>query len=325
VPRSRAAAQLAAKAAPVPELKDLLRKRARKFLAVLPKALSDEDSDAVHDLRVWSRRLQQVLVTMYPKPRPQQANDVVRALRRARRALGEWRDCDVLIALLERRMHRVRNPQEHRAWEEACEAVKERRARAMRQGRRKLAHRRLFAVGQNIARLKPSAAPGAGGADGAPADPAPALSAAIRAAQRQWRLSLAHALETTELADIHAFRIQSKRLRYRVELARDLGADGAGLVLKLLKSLQDDLGRLHDRSECARVAVEALAERGFLLREPRAASLMLRRLARERELERAQGLATMHEAEQKAAEVERWVEEYGAAAGPEKIAPEPAA
>src|SRR5215469_15681560 len=45
----------------------LVHERVRRFMKLLPEVLNSEDVEAVHDLRVWSRRLQQVLVTMFPK------------------------------------------------------------------------------------------------------------------------------------------------------------------------------------------------------------------------------------------------------------------
>src|SRR5215470_5204720 len=93
-----------------PQLEKLLRDRVRKCVGLLPKVLAEDDPDAVHDLRVWSRRAQEVVVTLFPKPLPPEARAMVRTLRRARRSLGTWRDCDVLAELLERKVRRIRNP-----------------------------------------------------------------------------------------------------------------------------------------------------------------------------------------------------------------------
>ena len=94
----------------------LVHERVRRFMKLLPEVLNSEQVEAVHDLRVWSRRLQQVLMTMFPKVQENRVDSVIRALRRARRGLSGWRDCDVLIALLDRRLRRLRDPDEQRAW-----------------------------------------------------------------------------------------------------------------------------------------------------------------------------------------------------------------
>ena len=54
-------------------LESLLRDRLRKFMSLLLKVLAEDADDAVHDLRVWSRRLQQVVAALssnrsHPKP-----------------------------------------------------------------------------------------------------------------------------------------------------------------------------------------------------------------------------------------------------------------
>ncbi len=294
-------------------MSDLLRRRLRKFMRALPKVLSDEDPRAVHDVRVSSRRVQQVLVTMFPKPRSGEARQVVSALKRARRAVGGWRDCDVLIEMLERRFRRVRNPEERRAWKCVLDLAARKRKRELRRALRRLAHRRLFTLAQNVERLTESASrdsdstpsngaghPGAAGV----------LSDSIRDACRQWRDSLSRAIQTRDPADAHTFRIESKRLRYRIELARDLGADDADRALEFLKSLQDRLGRLHDRGECDRMAAEALASPDLLMREPRSVSLLLRRLAKEQERERGETAGILSEASDRADSIENWIATY---------------
>ena len=315
--RAAADTAVAPEAIAPPSLRELLAKRLRKFVTVLPKALGEDNSEAIHDLRVASRRLQQVLVTMFPKPRSDQARRIVRVLQRARRAVGGWRDCDVLVELLERRIRRLRNPEERRAWETVHESVQERRANEIRRARRKLANHRLFTLAQDVARLT---APGPdqsdAGADGAGGiGAADALGQSISGGWQQWRDSMARAAETLDPPDLHAFRIQSKRLRYRIELARDLGALDCDPVLEFLRSLQDGLGQMHDRSECFRMAAEALASAKLLIREPRPASLLLRRMATEQEAEHAKATEIIAAAREGSQRVERWVQEYCAAEG----------
>jgi CHAD domain-containing protein len=89
------------------QLEKLLRVRLRKCMALLGKVLEEDDPTALRDLRVWSRRLQQVIITLFPKTLPAEGRIIVKALRRARRSLGPWRDCDVLIELLERNARRI--------------------------------------------------------------------------------------------------------------------------------------------------------------------------------------------------------------------------
>lgn len=268
------------------ELEKLLRARLRKFMGLLPAVLADDEPEPVHDLRVWSRRLQQVVVALCPDPMPEDARRMVRALKRARRALGGWRDCDVMLDLLERKLRRIRNPGERRAWEKIRDWIAKRRERAMRRARRKVAKRKLFTLGQCARRVADEALPHTGEGDGgAGADPGVVLAAAIGGGYERWRQALARAHETLAAQDVHRFRIESKRLRYRIELARDLGDEEAGSALESLRELQDGLGRWHDHGELARLAAEALADPAFLLAEPRVAGTVLRKLARDNAVE----------------------------------------
>jgi CHAD domain-containing protein len=321
-----AIARPGADTAGVPELRDLLGKRLHRFVVVLPRLLGGNDSEAVHDLRVASRRLQQVVVTMFPKPRSHEARRIVRVLRRARRVVGGWRDCDVLIEMLEHRVKRVRSPQERPAWEQVLDAARKRRERELRRSMRKLANHRLFTLAQDVGELDVGKLSGAVLEAGKLTGPAPDQAAAgngaggegaagvlaksISGAWHRWRDFMARAEASSESADLHAFRIDSKRLRYRIELARDLGAADCDSSLKVLKSLQDGLGGLHDRDQCALMAANVLANPDLLIRDPRAASLMLRRMAKERELERAAAVRILAEARAQSHRIERWVESY---------------
>ena len=78
---------------------------------------------------------------------------MVRALRRARRSLGAWRDCDVLTVLLERKVRRIRNAAEKRAWEMTRDFAMRRRERQMHRARRKLASRKLLTLAPRAKKL----------------------------------------------------------------------------------------------------------------------------------------------------------------------------
>ena len=70
----------------------LLRKRVKKFVALVPAVLTAKDPEVVHDARVAGRRLQQAVSAFFPKPRSGKARQLRRTARRVRRALGDWRD-----------------------------------------------------------------------------------------------------------------------------------------------------------------------------------------------------------------------------------------
>jgi hypothetical protein len=84
------------------KLQALALRQLDRFMSLEPKVLRGEDPEAIHDMRVASRRLQQVLDLIYPPPAPREVRRFRRRIRRCRRALGEVRNCDVLLARVEK-------------------------------------------------------------------------------------------------------------------------------------------------------------------------------------------------------------------------------
>ena len=253
----------------------LLQDRLQRFILLLSKVLSQDSVDAVHDLRVWSRRLQQVISTISVHSSSPEVRLMVRALRRARRAVGGWRDCDVLLDLLERKARRVRNPGQKVAYEMVRHLALDKRKQEICRARSKLANRKLFSLAHRAQNLLHDLSQNEEQAA------EEVTSRSIAEGYAEWRQALSCACESYETARIHAFRVRTKQLRYRIELARDLGDGGAELALKSLRSLQDVFGSWHDNIQMMRLAAEALADSEFLLKHPTSAALLLRKLDRD--------------------------------------------
>ena len=100
----------------------------------------------------------------------------------------------------------------------------------------------------------------------------------MRAAYTQWQVARSRALSSFTPSELHAFRIQTKRLRYRIELLRDLGSTTAPAALASLKTLQDELGHWHDNLELATITARALGNPQFLIQFPRSAVAILRKM-----------------------------------------------
>jgi CHAD domain-containing protein len=303
---------------------ELVRQRVRRFLKLLPEVLNGERPEAVHDLRVWSRRLQQVLVTMFPETQQNRANSVIRTARRARRRLSGWRDCDVLMVLLDRKLRRLHDREEQRAWQVVHVHLVKRREKEIRRARRGLARREFFTLAQRTEDLlKQSGLVPESGHDTGNAQFISTVSEFVKTAYAEWQAALARALESTSQADTHMFRIKTKKLRYRIELASELGYKELRLQLNWLKQLQDRLGQWHDRAEFPRIATEAIADPKFLLDELRPASLLLKRLARERLSEETNVKLLLSAAKDGSEfqELEAWIGNHSGAAGSLDITP----
>ena len=195
---------------------NVLRKRLRRLGTLLAEVLGEQTPEAVHDLRVWSRRVQQTLAALFPGSRSRRLRSLRRTLRRSRRALGAWRNRDVVLQRLARKQRQTRSAEKQRAWALVIDSVRKRRRREVRRARRRLVRLDLFDLAEEVEALLK--APGASG-DGASASP----HDIVAAARAQWQAALSRALEDRRVENIHGFRIQTKRLRYRIELLRDLG------------------------------------------------------------------------------------------------------
>ena len=91
------------------------RRQLNYFISLEPKVLKGDDPDAIHDIRVASRRLQQVLDLIEPSPRAPKVRKIRRAIQRSRRALSVVRNCDVLLErtgriLARKRAARTKSP-----------------------------------------------------------------------------------------------------------------------------------------------------------------------------------------------------------------------
>ncbi len=271
---------ISAVAAPV-ECERLANDRVGQFMKLLPELLNGERAEAVHDLRVCSRRIQQILLTLFQGESAGGPSQVIRAVRQARRGLSGWRDCDVVMALLDRRLRRLRNSDERQAWQAVRDYLARRREKEIRRARRRLAKRKLFTLAQRARDLVSDRESNSASNDSADTRPIEIVEGFIKTAYSEWQAALTAAADTENPANAHRFRIKTKQLRYRMELARDLGDDEVSRPLSWLKSVQEHLGQWHDRVQLARIAMDAFTEADLLLTAPRSASLLLKRLARE--------------------------------------------
>jgi CHAD domain-containing protein len=251
----------------------LLRKGLRRFVNDVAKVLTSEDQGAIHDLRVWSRRLQQVLVGLYGETPPRRARAMHRVLRRTRRAISQWRNYDVVIDAVKRHVRRARNEERRRAWSIVLKSAAEARRREVRRARKRLMKLDVFGL-----RAAGEAVIEAGGPAHNTLDAS--FWAAVSRAHDRWREAYAKALKSKQAEDVHAFRIRTKRLRYRIELARELGTEGTKELLDWFRKLQDGLGRWRDRVELGRVIAGSIADPDHLLKESRASIVLLTELGR---------------------------------------------
>lgn len=92
-------------------LKRILLERYEELKSFEAAVLKAEDSEAVHSMRVSSRRLQAVLKTFQEAFSPKKFKKIYSYIRTLKNVLGEVRNCDAFIEKLE--TYRVLNNDEH--------------------------------------------------------------------------------------------------------------------------------------------------------------------------------------------------------------------
>jgi CHAD domain-containing protein len=250
----------------------LLRKRVKKFMALAPAVRADAEPKTIHDARVWSRRLQQAIAALFPKPRSAKVRRLRRTPRRLRRALGEWRNCDVLLEMVAKQQRRTRSEAKRRAWGLVHDYLLQKRSKDVARAGKKLQRLDLGDYTTLAQRLLGQP----------PEDPPEFLMARLgesaRRAWSKWQTALSRAQETRAEDDLHGLRIATKDLRYRTELLYDVGDREVKAQLESLAALQEALGVWHDREVLHEAVAEALSDADILLNHLQAARILLAEL-----------------------------------------------
>jgi CHAD domain-containing protein len=212
-----------------------------------------ENIEAVHDIRVATRRLRsafRMLGRYYPKK-------TVRKLRKPLRALasclGQLRDLDVLIDNL-RTYTATLTIEQQRALDPLL---------ADWQARRAQAHRSLVELldGSNyddwVARVEDFIEAKDTSESPRVADVVPALIWKRYGRVREYE----RRVKQPSLSVLHALRIEDKRLRYALEFFAEATGERTSFLLEPLIALQDHLGELHDADMATQLIAEFIAAR----------------------------------------------------------------
>ena len=201
------------------------------------------DTEAIHQMRVQTRRLRAALALFAGVLRPGKRAGRSR-LRWLARSLGRVRDVDVIAALLEERHLPHLSGVEAARLEDLVAALKERRWRLHRKLKALTARRRYARLKEAL--LDRARRPRFRKSGHEDAMAARFLTDRI---QREARRVSGHRGMTErapDAADLHALRITIKRLRYVLEFH----AETCGLAFDeertLTRDLQDCLGEIHD-------------------------------------------------------------------------------
>lgn len=239
----------------------LLRQHLVSLLKAMPAAQAGDET-SVHEARVASRRLREALPVLGARADVHALDRAERRVRRLTRALGPVRELDVTLLLLAeldgkgaavpRALGRVRDTVTAERLERRREMLEEITPSRLNQLRKRLV---------KVATPDSPAVP-----------PADELAEARRQAgkrARHLRAAIEHA-GGIYLADrLHRVRVAAKKLRYALEIQRELTHSRTTARLNRLKTQQDLLGRMHDleilidRTRAVQEAMPAADRRGM--------------------------------------------------------------
>jgi CHAD domain-containing protein len=265
----------------------------------MPAVMAGEDPEAVHKVRVASRRLgaaMDVAADCFPRKwyRP-----LHKTAKRITRALGDVRDRDVMLEALARDRERATDP-ERRAIDHLIAGVKRDRKRARKEMVRFLAKlddegvrketKRRFPRSKRARAVKgdtrgtrhPNGEGRGQPGQEAPQDdgsagmsrrvPLPSLDPEASLETNARRVLAVRVDELFRYGPIipdaeasealHDARIATKRLRYTLELFRLVFQDDGERAIEQLKDLQEELGVLHDHDVRIALIVEELSALG---------------------------------------------------------------
>jgi len=216
----------------------LLRQRLVSLLAAMPAAQSGDET-SVHEARVASRRLREALPVLGASASARALFRVDRRVRRITRALGPVRELDVALLLLAE--FEGRGAAAAGAVARVRDAVIGERQKRRRDMLDEITPSRLDKLRK---RLVDVAAPPSGGASPADALAEASGQSALRAQRLRAAVNRAGGLYLPDR--LHRVRVAAKKLRYALEIHRELLHSRSRMHLTRLKTQQDLLGRMHD-------------------------------------------------------------------------------
>ena len=244
--------------------RDLLRERTEAFFACLEEAPLTFDVEAIHDLRVASRRLRAGLQLFAPCYPSADIRRLRKDVRRLTRELGELRNLDEALLFFERTAGELEGP-----GRELAEIIAEDFRRRQAEERERVEpilrdlqggslRRRMLDTASHPFLLQPP--------EGS-IDPLTPLAGFARDALDEALTPVSELVSTArdeaQSQAQHNLRVAVKKFRYRVELLAPALGEAAGEIRSALKQYQEVLGKMHDLDVFAEEASGAAADPGL--------------------------------------------------------------
>lgn len=244
-----------------------LRLHFERMLYYEPGTRAGTDVEALHDMRVSTRRMRAAFRVFGDYYDPGLRRHLLRGLRRTGRTLGALRDLDVFLQNAQLYLAGLPAGRQNEldlffeAWQRRREKVRNRLLKYLDSDdyRAFVEDFREFV-----------STPGMGSIDDQVDGPLPVLVRQIAPRQIYTRYEAVRAyegiLEHASITTLHALRIDGKRLRYTLEFFRETLGKEVDDVISIMVRVQDHLGALHD-ADVARIMLRRFMEK--LLRQAR--------------------------------------------------------
>ena len=215
----------------------LLSQRLTTLVDAMPAAQAG-DMQSVHQARVATRRLREALPVLRASVSTRSLGRVRRQVRRMTRALGPVRELDVALHHLDELA--VRHVVSPRAIARVRQAVAYERLKRRREMLAEITPGKVEKLRQRLGRVHSDA-------------DAPEAAAALEEVTQQVTRRTRHLSAAIDRAGglylpdrLHAVRVAAKKLRYVLEIDRELRRSRTTSRILQLKRLQDLLGDMHD-------------------------------------------------------------------------------
>lgn len=222
------------------------RRHVKRFAELQAKVLKNNNPKAIHDFRVVTRRLQQLLDLLYPKPRPKRIRKLRRTIQRSRRLFSRVRNCDVLILRVD--SYLARKETAHReSWAEFKVYLEHQRSKSFEKAAAKLSEFNRAEILAGLRNAINSVPP-----DGARTQPPVHESFQTRFTAELdslWKVFFGYVAKSRTASSpgaLHRVRIAGKRLRYLLEVIAESGVPQTEQMLATLRGIHQTLGEWQD-------------------------------------------------------------------------------
>lgn len=247
------------------KVRQLGLKRLREFASLISIMTGDSNPKAVHDIRVASRRFQQILDHLYQPPRTRNIRHLRHRIQYSRRSLGAVRDYDVFIASIENRLKRKRVPN-RQVLSAIHEYMVKQRIKLMKKVNSKFDKNDVLDIHVQLKNILSATDSREDDGSLSPAITTAPYQGAYGSLTQLWNAFAAQVSKSTrkpQPANIHMVRIGAKRLRYLLEVIYELGDRSAKTPLLQLCRLQQHLGDWHDLEVQEKFLLTIISRRPF--------------------------------------------------------------